>query len=252
MTPALRDSRRALKRAGRETTFLVILSAALMAVLVATFAYLHARQNALQDGIREDALWAVYQLDREARTLAHAMSAAQSQWPVDASQVADLALRYDILYSRLSILNNAKYETSLASSDGFIGSRAAIRDRVLGLEPFFNRLASSAAPEREAFAATTAKLVTLVPVTERMLTDTNTSVSAVRADARTEVMRIQQATALLVLVIAVSIALLILNLMRQLKLTRRTTGQLEAAAVESRRPTMPPRPATGRNRSSWR
>jgi two-component system, sensor histidine kinase len=232
VTPALRHSRRAIKRAGRETTFLVILSAVLMAVLVATFGYLYARQNALQDGIREDALWAVYQLDREARTLAHAMSAAQSQWPVEASRIAELSLRYDILYSRLSILSNAKYETSLASSAGFVGSRASIRDKVLGLEPFFNGMASSAPLDRDEFSIATSDLLALVPVTERMLTDTNTAVSALRADARAEVMRIQQATALLVLIIAVSIALLILNLMRQLKLTRRTTGQLEAAANE--------------------
>ena len=73
-------------------------------------------------------------------------------------------------------------------------------------------------------------LAGLVPVTERMLTDTNTSVSALRADARAEVMQLQKVTALIVLASAVVIGLLILNLMGQLRLTRRATGQLEEIA----------------------
>ena len=232
MTPALRESRQAVKRAGRATTFLVVLSAAFMAMLVATFAYLSERQKNLQDSIREDALWAVYQLDREARTLAHGVGQAVFGWPVDMPAIEELGLRYDILYSRLSILDNAKYETALTSSAGFLKGRTAVRDRILALEPTFNRLAAGEAVGRTDLAAVLEELRLLVPVTERMLTDANTSVSAARADARDEVMSIQKATAGLVLAIAIVIGLLILNLARQLRLTRRTTRQLENAASD--------------------
>jgi len=232
VTPALRESRQAVKRAGRATTVLVVLSAALMAMLVATFAYLSERQKTLQDSIREDALWAVYQLDREARTLAHGVGQAVSGWPIDKQEIEELGLRYDILYSRLSVLDNAKYETALITSSGFLTGRTSVRDAILALEPTFNRLAAGESVGRSDLAAVLEELRLLVPTTEGMLTDTNTSVSAVRADARTEVMSIQQATAGLVLFIAVAIALLILNLSRQLRLTRRTTDQLEAAANE--------------------
>jgi signal transduction histidine kinase/DNA-binding NarL/FixJ family response regulator len=232
VTPRLRESRTAVDRAGRATTVLVALSVVLMAVLLAMFAYLNERQKTLQDSIREDALWAVYQLDREARTLAHAVSAARSAGPLDASMVDELSLRYDILYSRLSILDNAKYEISLAASDGFLGGRAAVRDRILEMEPVFDRLGSSGTLDQRELGAVKADLLALVPVTERMLTDTNMSVSAVRADVRAELIWIQQKTAVLVLVIAVAIATLILNLMRQLRLTRRTSAQLEAATEE--------------------
>ncbi len=232
MTPALRESRQAVKRAGKVTTFLVALSAALMALLVATFFYLSERQKTLQDSIREDALWAVYQLDREARTLAYGVNQAESRGPLDEAAAEELALRYDILYSRLSVLDNAKYVTSLAKSAGFLAARATVRDRILALEPFFNRLASGGTLGAEHLALIVADLNSLLPVTERMLADTNTSVSGVRADARVEMMSIQQATAALVLIIAVAIGLLILNLSRQLGLTRRTTEQMETAARE--------------------
>lgn len=232
MTPALRESRQAVRRAGRATTFLVVLSAALMAMLVAMFAHLSERQKVLQDSIREDALWAVYQLDREARTLLYTVDQTVAGWPGNGHNIEELGLRYDILYSRLSILDNAKYETALTSSTSFLTARKAVRDAILSLEPTFNRLAAGKSVGRTDFAAVLDKLSILVLATGRMLTDTNTSVSAVRADARAEVMAIQQATALLVLAIAIAIGLLILNLSRQLRLTRRTTEQLEAAAKD--------------------
>jgi signal transduction histidine kinase/HPt (histidine-containing phosphotransfer) domain-containing protein/ActR/RegA family two-component response regulator len=232
VTPALRESRKAVKRAGRATAFLVGLSAALMAMLVATFAYLGERQKTLQDSIREDALWAVYQLDREARTLAHGIGQALSAWPIDKNAIEELGLRYDILYSRLSVLDNAKYETALTASSGFLTGRTAVRDAILALEPTFNDLAAGVAVGQTDLAAVLEKLHPLVPMTERMLTDTNTSVSAIRADARAEVMLIQQASAVLVLFTAIAIGLLILNLSRQLQITRRTTEHLEAAAKD--------------------
>jgi len=232
VTPALRESRQAVKRAGRATTFLVVLSAAFMAMLVATFAYMSERQKSLQESIREDALWAVYQLDREARTLAHGVDQALSSWPIGRPSVDELGLRYDILYSRVSILDNAKYESALTSSEGFLAGRSAVRDRILALEPTFNRLAAGEAVGRTDIEAVLEELRLLVPATERMLTDTNTSVSAARADARDEVMSIQRATAGLVLTIAIAIGLLILNLARQLRLTRRTAKQLETAASD--------------------
>ncbi len=232
MTPALRESRRSVGRAERATRFLVALCVTLMALLVATFVYLSERQKDLQDSIREDALWAVYQLDREARTLAHAVERSERKFPPAASDIEELTLRYDILYSRLSLLSNAKYETALATSAEFLARRAEIRDRILSMEAVFNSLASGTIVKSSELAEVRDVLAALVPATEKMLIDTNASVSAVRADTRSEVMSIQQATAGLVLVIACAIGLLILNLTRQLRLTRRTTEQLEAAASE--------------------
>jgi hypothetical protein len=60
-------SREAVRKAGRTTRFLIALSVGLTLALAGAFLYLSARQNSLQDSIREDALWAVYQLDRETR-----------------------------------------------------------------------------------------------------------------------------------------------------------------------------------------
>lgn len=69
MSENLNRSREAVRRTGGATKYLLALSMLLMFALAAAFAHLSNRQNALQDSIREDALWAVYQFDREARSL---------------------------------------------------------------------------------------------------------------------------------------------------------------------------------------
>jgi two-component system, sensor histidine kinase len=230
--PALQESRQAVRRAGKATTFLVVLSAMLMGVLVLTFTYLNMRQNELQDGIREDALWAVYQLDREARALAHRADHALLTWPLETEELDELALRYDILYSRLSVLENAKYEVSLSNSASFLSGRNAVRERIKGVQAHFDGLAATGQLDRAELEVIASEMTALIPATERMLGDTNTSISAVRADARAEVMQIQHATVIVVAISSFSIFLLILNLMRQLRFMRRTTGQLETAASE--------------------
>jgi len=50
---------------------LLIATAVLLLALVGIFAAINTRQNALRDSIREDILWAIYQFDRETRTLAN-------------------------------------------------------------------------------------------------------------------------------------------------------------------------------------
>ena len=69
MKPDLTQSRDAVSRAGRATKLLLAISLALLVALGAIFTHLMLRQSRLQESVREDALWAVYQLDREAREL---------------------------------------------------------------------------------------------------------------------------------------------------------------------------------------
>ena len=70
--------------------------------------------------------------------------------------------------------------------------------------------------------------------TEELLTYTNASVSAARADARTEVMGLQQLTAAFVAALGLSILILLINLMRQIRIVKAASTQLEATADELR------------------
>ena len=59
MSENLVRSREAVRQTGGATRYLLALSVVLMFALAGVFTHLSNRQNALQDSIREDALWAV-------------------------------------------------------------------------------------------------------------------------------------------------------------------------------------------------
>ncbi len=231
MSPELARSRRAVSKAGRATNYLIVVSVLLMTALAAVFVYLAARQNAMRDSIREDALWSVYQLDREVRMLSQAVDRA-SLSTGDARAAKALGLRYDILYSRLSILDNTKYGAFFSKSPAFISSRRKIRGLVLGMEPVFDAVAKGRLPAPDQLAKIRGTLERLQHVTENLLTFTNASVSAARADTRAQVMQLQQVSVCIVLALGLSIALLILNLMRQFRIVNRASSELEATAME--------------------
>lgn len=232
MKDNLAVSREAVRQAGGATKYLIGVSVVLMLALTGAFSYLSHRQDKLQESIREDALWAVYQLDREARMLSHTLSEWLSVRNRDDASPATVSMRYDILYSRLSILDNSKYATTFENSNGFREHSVAIRDAVLGMEPTFNAIASGAIPPRSDLEATAAAVSTLVGGTEEFLTYTNASVSAARADARVEVMGLQQLTAAFVAALGLSILILLINLMRQIRIVKAASTQLESTAQE--------------------
>lgn len=116
MSENLTRSRDAVRKTGGATKYLLGLSVALMFALAGVFAHLSNRQNALQDSIREDALWAVYQFDRESRTLSQTLARHAALARPTADDVKALTLRYDILFSRLSILSNGKYQAYFEQS----------------------------------------------------------------------------------------------------------------------------------------
>ena len=230
MSESLARSREAVRKTGGATKYLLAVSVILMFTLAGVFAHLSKRQNTLQDSIREDALWAVYQFDRESRTLSQALAHHLVLQRPSADDVKALALRYDILYSRLSILADGKYQAYFEQSERVDALRPRARDLVLAMEPVFNDLSRGKSVPRKTLEATSDALRELLVVTESLLTFTNASVSAARADAREEIMRLQKLSAWVVLALGVSIALLILNLMRQLRIVRSATNEIEATA----------------------
>lgn len=58
-----------MRKAGNTTLILQLVSAVLLFVLIVLFVDISRQFRFLQDGIRENAVWSVYQLDREARAL---------------------------------------------------------------------------------------------------------------------------------------------------------------------------------------
>ncbi len=148
------------------------------------------------------------------------------------SDIENITLRYDILYSRHSILKNLKFQTLFDNDEKFVGGRANIQRLILGMEPFFNEIGSAGQANRNLLPATRTQLTELMKLTEALLTHTNSRVSAARADARVNVLWLQRLSAAIVLVLSITIGLLIANLLRQVSSVRQAAQVLENTASE--------------------
>ncbi|WP_158600756.1 sensor histidine kinase [Marinomonas hwangdonensis] len=85
---------------------LVFLSIAFLVVSILIFSELFQRQRLVLSAAEEDALWASYQLDREALKLNNALMLLEHDINVD--KIEEARLRFDILYSRINLIKQGQ------------------------------------------------------------------------------------------------------------------------------------------------
>ncbi|TYC51682.1 response regulator [Rhodobacterales bacterium] len=233
------NSRAAVEQAARATRSVIIVLIFLVCAMVVILTFLVKREGELHDAIREDAIWAVYQLDRETRALyelVHEVRLHPDERDPSTGELAvppnQVVVKYDILYSRLSVLANSKYNSYFEQSAAIKAKMAAIRDSILSIEPIFNQIDAQQSYQGIELGRIDEVLGNLRGATNTFLVRTNASVSAGRADARDSVFRAQMLALLFMGAIAVAAVLLAFNLLRQLRLVRRTREELSKVAIE--------------------
>jgi signal transduction histidine kinase/CheY-like chemotaxis protein/HPt (histidine-containing phosphotransfer) domain-containing protein len=228
MTPELAQGQEIVRQSARATWALIATSLFLLTLLVGAYLHLSIRQQDTQDGIREDALWAVYQTGREARTLLETLKDVDRAGTLSQERRDSLMLRYDILYSRTSIVDSARYGAYFTEDPEIRATQKEVHFGIMELEPTFDRLRQETGltSVREILPA----VGNIVAAAERLLVRTNSVVSAARADARTEVMDLQDRTASLVLAFGLTVGLLIVILVRRLGATRAAGAQIQIVA----------------------
>ena len=209
-----------LRRAGKRTAVLQAFSALLLVILIYLYMDMSERQAALQDGIRENAMWAVFQLDREAHDLetdTRLVLAAAGEPGQDTLKA--LSQRFDILYSRADLLGQGRFQDFFTQS-GDIGQISTnVRLIVRSLDPVFTGLAK-ASEARNRLRAASEQVESLHRESNRLLLTANTVVSDNRAAARAELIRLQNMSGVYVLLLTLSVGFLIFTLRRQLKAVR--------------------------------
>ncbi|WP_139276095.1 ATP-binding protein [Pararhizobium antarcticum] len=200
----------------------------LLVGLIFLFVDISRKYSALQDGIRENALWSVYQLDREARRLHETLHIMLAENDLSTKQVKALVTRYDILYSRMTIIEKSSFERKFRLDATVAEQVAAIRDIVFGREKTFDRIVASGVVDPSELRATDDDFEELVHNTEKLLIYSNNTVSTERAEARNAVMSLQTKSAALIILLVVCVVFLILTLRRQLKSVRLAGLSLES------------------------
>lgn len=232
MTSSAAAGERSTRRSERMIAVLIATATLLLISLASAFTYLSMRQNGLHNSIREDALWAVYQLDREGRAMSQQIDRLIARPAIGQAEVEELVLRYDILYSRLAVLGNAQYQDFYIRHRNFAHAQRVVRTIVWDLQPFFDGLATVPVLDPKLLSRLALQFEEFTKVTEELLVDTNSSVAALRADSRTEVMHLQYLAAAIVLALGLTLSMLVVTLMRQLRCMRVARQQLQVTADE--------------------
>lgn len=223
----------ARKFAGGGTVAFVLqtVSAALLIVLLVLFVDIARQYRIMEDGVRENSLWSVYQLDREVRQLNHSLAAVQHD-DGNIQLLDELSLRYDILYSRVSLLDQAKFGTYFSGDDRIRGYIASVTDGAHKMLPLFDAYAAGSIPTSEQLTELKGTLVAIGRVAEDFLLYTNTRVSHERAESRATILKLERTSAVMLSLLMVSVVFLVITLNRQLRSVRRSSHELQVMATQ--------------------
>lgn len=223
-----------IRRVSKATAVLQVFAVVLLLGLAAIFVVIIQRYSTLQDGIRENALWSLYQLDRETRKLHEGVHVAIVEGD-ETNETWQLASqRYDILYSRMNIVQQGHFDRKLGGEQDTGPMLDEIDASILKLEPIFDEINRTGAISIDALRQVDAELDVLIGKTEGVLVYANTAVSADRAEARAALLSLQLKSAGLVGLLVVSVGCLIFLLTRQLRSVRAAGLSFERMARDLR------------------
>ncbi|RUR37754.1 ATP-binding protein [Vreelandella populi] len=123
-----------LLRYPRRLKLLAIITVLLFAAALVVAALASWRQENLTQSLREDTAWVVYKLDRDAvQLLNHLLSAVRTP-PSPAAQ-DELNLRFELLYSRLTLLQEGEVNTLFQAANGASELMGQIQQQMEKLDP---------------------------------------------------------------------------------------------------------------------
>lgn len=141
-------------------TVLIAAGVILLFNLVGLFFALNERGRADVAAVREDAVWAAYQLDRETSRLHDELQVDE----VEAGWADQVSERYDILYSRIGLLTQGQFRQRFGSDTQFQLQIERVIAAIMALAPRFDTIAAGEVPDR----ATRRQLATEVQQIENL------------------------------------------------------------------------------------
>ena len=223
------------RRIGLGIAVLTVTSILMLAATMWLFAGLRDRQMAEAQSVRENALWAVFQADREANHLTEAIAALKSDGTVE-----DMLLRFDLLYSRIALLGSGEY-AQMFGEDAKVGAEAkAVNDAVRVLTPQMDQIAAAPDTLAALLPAISQAAEDIRSTTGRLLVDANSAINHVRVQDRSTALatylQIEFAVATLTIVLVAIVVLLARQLMhisragREIELLSEKNARIAVAA----------------------
>jgi signal transduction histidine kinase/DNA-binding response OmpR family regulator len=202
----------------------------LVVVLFSMLVDIASRYTKLQDGFRENAVWSMYQLDRESRKFLDALHRMVEDGDRSRGAIKTAVTRYDIVFSRIQTVEKGRFDINVNADGDIARDIMAIRTMIRGAEPVFNALALGREVSQADLDQTKRNFDALLNMTEELLVYTNNAASTYRADTRTELASLQIRSALMIGLLVFCVACLVYSLRRQLRSMREAGASLEAMA----------------------
>ena len=218
-----------LRQAGTRTAVLQVFSAVLLVLLIFLYVDMWSRQKSLRDGIRENAMWAVFQIDRESRRLSEEVQLAAVRGDASVPTLKAIAQRYDIVYSRTDLLRKGRFQDFFDQNDDVSTAGIAVRDDVNALDHVFTKL-DKAPDGLQRMTASVEPLKKLVDDTNALLLATNKAVSERRAESRDDLAQLEHTSSIYLILLVGSVGFLIFTLRRQLLAVKNAGLGLETMA----------------------
>ncbi|MGV1801504.1 ATP-binding protein [Agrobacterium vitis] len=216
----------------KTTLILLILSGVLLLTFLLLFKDVSDRYRLLFDDIRENAVWSIYQLDREARALDYVLVEASNQGASDEKAIAQVSMRYDILLSRINLVNDSKFGSYFNSDTTISGHLQSIGDIIRKIEPVLDGFQTGVVPDTQQIEEVKQDLDVLCAQTNDLLIYTNSYVGSQRSTIRSAMFEMEKTSAIMLGLLMASVIFLVVTLHRQLKSVRETSRRLETMTRE--------------------
>ncbi|GAA0580358.1 hybrid sensor histidine kinase/response regulator [Caenispirillum bisanense] len=212
---------------------LVVIAALALATAAAILMLLVWRQSDLKAGIREDAVWATYQLDRETMRLASELDRLVAG--MEGASLESMGLRFDILYSRVKPIEAGYYPESFAACQRCQDLATLIAEDIRAMVPWFDAVAAGEVPDTAAVTAMAASVEALAVHTGELAVRANTERQVTLSNDRTDTIRLYGVLAAAVVILAAALVANIVILFRQVRAIRESELSLRAATQDATR-----------------
>ncbi len=213
------------RRVGVGLIVLTLITVVLFVAIVFLFGSLSERGRAERDSVREDAIWAAYQLNREADQLLMTISEHRSN-PA-AVPFKAVVTRYDVLYSRASFLVQGQYAVKFNGDLSIKNLATQVNGSIMALAPVVDAVAGQTGVPAEVLNDIEARASQIEVKSEYLLIRTNTAVNQLRVDGREQVETTSFRLAIGVAALLVAVGMIIVLLLVQLRQIARAGRELE-------------------------
>ncbi len=227
-TPESWLGRRLLRPVVLFSAFLIIGGLLLLGNIVGLYVGLDEQNRAEAAAAQEDMVWAAYQLDRETAKLLQLLSARGGDGWID-----EVTNRYDILYSRTSILHEGEIARRFGSVPTLAELASDMYAEITGLADRFDVIASTGKLDESARMALALTVGDIEGDAHQFIIAVNARSNDIKVARRAETRSVFDRIALSGAGLAADFLALVLVMSLQLRHIRRLRDQAETAAREA-------------------